>query len=162
MFEDFYNTFATVSLTVTGLWMYIASSRFREWMTHRDHFRRASAISVQLASPGLMCLFALIDPASKLIWQVSFGGTSVVAILMLMNLMRRSSQHWSTANILGTWIAVVLFALICVIAIAPDIVEELGPRRAEFFMFCLLMVDGFVVGWLMLFDEHRAEVDEPR
>jgi len=63
--EDFYGTFATVSLTVTGLWMYVAQARFREWIADRDHFRRASAVSVQLAFPGLMCLFALIARAAN-------------------------------------------------------------------------------------------------
>ena len=86
MFEDFYGTFATVSLTVTGLWMFVAQARFREWIADRDNFRRASAVSVQLAFPGLMCLFALIDPASKLLWQVAFGVTSLVAGVLLLSL----------------------------------------------------------------------------
>ena len=155
MFADFYSTFATVSLTVTGLWFFIATVRFRDWMGDRDHFRRASAVSVQLAFPGLMCLFALIDPDSRLLWQYAFGVTSVVAVLLLLNLARRSSGRWPQANSLGNWLAVVLFALICLVAVAPDVVEELGPRRIEFFLFSLLLLDGMVVAWLMLFDEHE-------
>ncbi len=161
MFEDFYSTFATVSLTVTGLWMYVASSRFRDWMTHRDHFRRASAISVQLAFPGVMCLFALIDPGSRMLWRVSFGVTSVVAIVLMLHLARRSTGRWPPANTLGMWIAVLLFACVCLVAVAPDVVEDLGPRQTEFFLFCLLLMDGFVVGWFMLFDEHDENVRDP-
>jgi uncharacterized membrane protein len=141
--------------------MYVASSRFREWMTHRDHFRRATAVSVQLAFPGLMCVFALVDPDSKLIWQSAFAISSAVAILLLVNLMRRSTHPWPQINTLGTWVAVVLFAATCIVAIAPDIVKTLVPRRVEFFLFGLLMVDGLVVGWLMLFVEHQARVDAP-
>ena len=161
MIEDFYNTFATVSLTVTGLWMYVASSRFREWMVHGDHFRRASAISVQLAFPGVMCLFALINPTSKVLWQLSFGLTSALAILLLLVLYRRSSGRWPRENALGTLVAAVLFACICVVAVAPDIVEELGPRQTEFFLFCLLLVDGIVVAWMMLFQEAPEQTHEP-
>jgi hypothetical protein len=156
---DFYSTFATVSLTLTGLWMYVASSRFREWMAHRDHFRRASAVSVQLAFPGIMCVFALVDPSSKLIWQFAFGVTSALAILLLVNLIRHSAAPWPQVNTTGTWMAVVLFAAICIVAVVPSIVDELVPRRVEFFLFALLMVDGLVVGWLMLFDEHQARVE---
>ena len=79
MFEEFYSTFATVSLTVTGLWMYVAQARFREWIADRDHFRRASAVSVQLAFPGLMSLFALINSESTMLWRVVFGVMSAVA-----------------------------------------------------------------------------------
>jgi uncharacterized membrane protein len=156
VFADFYSTFATVSLTLTGLWMYVASSRFREWMTHRDHFRRASAISIQLAFPGIMCVFALIDPNSKAIWQWAFAATALAAIVLLVNLMRRSTGQWPPVNTFGTWVAVVVFAAICIVAVVPSMVDDLVPRRVEFFLFSLLMIDGMVIGWLMLFDEHQA------
>lgn len=161
MFEDFYSTFATVSLTVTGLWMYIASSRFRDWMADRDHFRRASAVSVLFAFPGLMCLFALIDPASKLLWQVAFGITSIAAVALLVGLRTRSAAPWPRINEVGNWIAAVIFAGVALVAVAPDIVETMGlpevPRRTEFFLFCILLVDGLVVAWTMLFEEAQTE-----
>ena len=157
MFEEFYSTFATVSLTVTGLWMYIASVRFKEWMSDRDHFHRASSISVQLVFPGIMCLFALVDPASRLLWQVAFGTTSAIAALLLLSLRRRSAGRWPPANEVGNWLAVAIFACIALVAASPGIVDTLGlpaiPRRTEFFLFCLLLVDGLVVAWTMLFSE---------
>lgn len=163
MIEDFYSTFATVSLTVTGLWMYVAQARFREWIADRDHFRRASAVSVQLAFPGLMCLFALIDPASKLLWQVVFGVTSAAAVVLLLALNRRSTAPWARANQVGNWVAAAIFACVGVVAVAPSVVDTLGlpevPRRTEFFLFCLLLVDGLVVAWTMLFTEARETTD---
>jgi hypothetical protein len=158
VFEDFYSTFATVSLTVTGLWMYVAQARFREWIADRDHFRRASAVSVQLAFPGLMCLFALIDAANSTLWRVSFGVTSAVAVVLLVTLNRRSSVRWARANAVGNWIAAALFACIAVVAVSPEIVDEVAsaaPRRVEFFLFCLLLFDGLVVAWMMLFAEAQ-------
>jgi hypothetical protein len=159
VFEDFYSTFATVSLTVTGLWMYVAQARFREWIADRDHFRRASAVSVQLAFPGLMCLFALIDPASTLLWQFAFGIMSAAAVLLLIALNRRSDARWARANQIGNWIAVAIFACVALVAASPSIVDTMGlpdvPRRTEFFLFCLLLVDGLVVAWTMLFNEAQ-------
>lgn len=159
MFEDFYSTFATVSLTVTGLWMYIASVRFRDWMADRDHYRRASAISVQLALPGIMCLFALVDPTSIGLWRAAFGITSVAAVLLLLGLHRRSGRPWAPANVVGNWVAIVVFAAVGVVALAPDLLSNLGmnyvPRRAEFFLFTVLLLDGLVVAWTMLF----ADID---
>ncbi len=160
MLEDFYGTFATVSLTVTGLWMYVASVRFRDWMADRDHYRRASAVSVQLAFPGLMCLFALIDPKSKVLWQAAFGATSIAAMFLLTGLRRRSTHGWGRANELGNWLAVAIFGCVAVVAVAPDIIDTLGlpalPRRTEFFLFCLLLFDGLVVAWTMLFEEQAT------
>jgi hypothetical protein len=164
VFEDFYSTFATVSLTITGLWMYVAQARFREWIADRDHFRRASAVSVQLAFPGLMCLFSLIDPASTLLWQVAFGVPSVAAIVLLVALDRRSAAPWARANVIGNWLAVVIFACVALVAVAPEIVGTMGlpevPRRTEFFLFCLLLVDGLVVAWTMLFSEAQETAGE--
>jgi hypothetical protein len=160
VFEDFYSTFATVSLTVTGLWMYVAQARFREWIADRDHFRRASAVSVQLAFPGLMCLFALIDPANSTLWRISFGLTSAVAVVLLVSLTRRSTGRWARANELGNWIAVAIFAGIAAVAVAPEVTHDLmsaAPRRMEFFLFCLLLFDGLVVAWMMLFAEAQQE-----
>ena len=159
MFEDFYGTFATVSLTVTGLWMYIASSRFRDWMADRDHFRRASAISVQLAFPGLMCLFALIEPGSSMLWRIAFGLTSALAVLLLVVLHMRSTAPWATANAIGALVAIALFAGIGVVAVVPKSMNDLVsavPRRIEFFLFCLLLLNGLVVAWMMLFEEHEG------
>ena len=154
MIEDFYSTFATVSLTVTGLWMYVAQARFREWIADRDHFRRASAVSVQLAFPGLMSLFALIDPASSSLWRAVFGVGSAVAAVLLVALNRRSTSRWAPANTIGNWLAVAFFTGVALVAIAPDIVGD-APRRAEFFLFCLLLVDGLVLAWTMLFTEAQ-------
>lgn len=158
MFEDFYSTFATVSLTVTGLWMYVAQARFREWIADRDHFHRASALSVQFAFPGVMCLFALIEPASSILWRVSFGLTSAGAVALLLGLRRRSAQPWARANTVGTWNAILLFSAIGVVAVAPTTVNDVmaaAPRRVEFFLFCLLLFNALVVAWIMLFAESE-------
>jgi len=79
--------------------------------------------------------------------------------VLLVTLNRRSAGRWARANELGNWIATVIFALVALVAVAPGIVEGLGlpslPRRTEFFLFCLLLVDGLVVAWTMLFAEAR-------
>lgn len=162
MFADFYSTFATVSLTVTGLWMYVAQARFREWISDRDHFRRASAVSVQLAFPGMMCLLALIDSESTLLWRWAFGVTSGLAIALLVSLPRRSRAPWARANAVGNWIAVLLYFLIGVVAVFPEIAADLdvpSPRNIEFFLFCLLLFNGLVVAWIMLFIEAQESDD---
>ena len=160
MVADFYRTFATVSLTVTGLWMFVAQARFREWIVDRDHVRRASAVSVQLSFPGMMSLLALIDPESSLLWRVAFGVTSALAVGLLVALRRRSRGPWARVNNVANWIATALFAAIGVVAASPGIADDLGvrgPRQLEFFLFCLLLFNGLLVAWSMLFAEAQDE-----
>jgi len=62
----------------------------------------------------------------------------------------------------GNWIAAALFACIAVVAASPELVDEVmsaAPRQVEFFLFCLLLFDGLVVAWMMLFAETQDTTD---
>ncbi len=158
MLADFYGPFSTIAFTVFGLWMFVVQSRFREWIGNRDQYRRASAVSVQLALPGIMSLLALIDTESETLWQWAFGLTSALAIGILLALARRTAGTPRGANEVANGVAILLFVCIAVVSIWPDIVRELGleaapARGVEFFFFCLLLLNALVTAWLMLFAE---------
>jgi hypothetical protein len=157
VFSAFYGTFSTIAFTVFGLWMFVAQARFREWMENRDQYRRASAVSIMFALPGLMALLALINADSTTLWKVAFGVTSAVAILLLVALQRRPAGTPAGVNELGNWIAVVMFAGIALVAAFPSVVDGVGLegqyRHVEFFFFSMLLLDGLVLAWIMLFAE---------
>ena len=157
MFSAFYGTFSTIAFTIFGLWMFVAQARFREWMENPDQYRRASAVSVQFALPGLMSLIALINPESKALWQAAFAITSVVAIVVLLALRGRPGGTPTGANEIANWIAMAMFACIAWVATFPDTIDPLGLggqyRHVEFLFFCLLLLDGLVIAWMMLFAE---------
>ena len=57
--------------------------------------------------------------------------------------------------------AMVLFVCIAVVSVRPGIVDDLGlsapARGVEFFLFCsMLLLNGLVTAWLMLFSETPA------
>ena len=166
MFGTFYGTFSTIAFTILGLWMFVAQARFREWMQNPDQYRRASAVSVQFAAPGLMSLLALMNSESELLWRLAFAITSVVAIVVLVALGRRPGGTPRGANEIANWIAMALFAAIAVVGAWPDAVEWIflkgQYRPVEFFFFCMLLLDGLVMAWVMLFAEVppvRSRVD---
>jgi hypothetical protein len=157
---DFYGTFSTIAFTVFGLWMFVAQARFREWMASPDHYRRASAVSLQFALPGIMSLIALIDTDSKVLWQWAFGVTSALAVVLLALLARRTGATPRGVNEVANAVAIVLFVCSAVVSVWPGIVDDLGlsapPRGVEFFFFCMLLLNGLVTAWLMLFSDTPA------
>ena len=165
---DFYGTFSTIAFTVFGLWMFVAQARFREWMGNPDQYRRASAVSLQFALPGIMSLLALIDPRSTVLWQWAFGLTSGVAVVLLALLAKRPGRTPWGANEVANGLAVVMFICIAIVSVRPEIVDDLGlapeARRVEFFFFCVLLLNGLVTAWLMLFSgtpPQDGDVTEP-
>jgi hypothetical protein len=161
MLESFYGAFAPLSFTVLGLWFIIVQTRHADWSVSREHRRRASAVSVQFALPGLMSLLSLVDPGSKTLWRVAFTATSVIGALTLLALStgRLGRRRSSAANALQ-WLAAAFFAAIAAVAISPAIVTHIGisaaPLRVEAFMLSLLVFLGVTVAWLLLFDDVPA------
>lgn len=56
-----------MSFTLLGLWFVVVQTRHAEWSQSPEHQRRASAVSLHFAFPGLMSFLALVDPDSRLL-----------------------------------------------------------------------------------------------
>ena len=156
MLSQFYGAFAPVSFTILGLWFIVVQTRHADWMPSPEHRRRASAVSLHFALPGLMSLLSLIDPASKTLWRVSFTAAALLGASALAALRPRSGARGSAIIEALHWSAVGLYALIAVVAISPRSVDALGisfaPLRAEALLLSLLLFVGVTVAWLLMFD----------
>jgi hypothetical protein len=157
---DFYVAFATVCFTLLGLWIIVVQTRHAEWRRLSVHRRRAYGVALHFSLPGLMGLLSLIDPASTRLWRISFavaaGGGAVVLALV-----RGPAATWlGTAAYVA---AVLLYALIAIIAIAPSLVADVGisarPLRVEAVLLTVLVFLGVNVAWLLLFDETSSARD---
>src|SRR5438874_7195855 len=74
MLSDFYGAFAPLTFTVFGLWLVVVQTRHADWSRSPEHRRRAYAVSLHFAIPGLMSLLSLVDPSDKTLWRGAFGG----------------------------------------------------------------------------------------
>src|SRR5438105_13934360 len=71
MLKDFYGAFAQISFTVFGLWLVVVQTRHADWSRSPEHRRRAYAVSLHFAIPGLMSLLSLVDPSDKTLWRAA-------------------------------------------------------------------------------------------
>src|SRR6476646_6979036 len=133
MLSDFYGAFAPVALTIFGLWMIVVQTRYADWAGSVAHRRRAYGVSLNFAIPGLMGLLSLVDPQSKMLWQVAFAvsaavGAVIIAYMALSPLPTPRSAPWR----LQAWSSVLMYVVVLVVAVWPASVEDIAaPLRIE-------------------------------
>jgi hypothetical protein len=154
MLKDFYLALAPVSFTLLGLWLLIVQTRHAEWRHSAEHRRRAYAVWLQFALPGLMSLISLIDPASQALWRVTFAVVAIGGVVMLLAL---RGQERAGAGAVAYLVTVVLYGAVALVAIAPAIVNHfdtsINALRAEAIMLSLLVFLGVNIAWFLLFEE---------
>jgi hypothetical protein len=155
MLSDFYGAFAPVSLTIFGLWMIVVQTRHAEWAKSTAHRRRAYAVSLHFAIPGLMGMLSLVDPESKMLWQVAFAvsaatGAAIIAYMELSPLPTPRTVGWR----LQAWLSVLMYALVLLVALMPGAVEDIAaPLRIEAVLLSLIVFLGLNAAWALMFDE---------
>jgi hypothetical protein len=154
MLTDFYVAFATVCFTLLGLWIIVVQTRHAEWRQSAVHRRRAYGVALHFSLPGLMSLLSLVDPSSTTLWRISFAIVAAGGVLALA-LVRGPAPTGLGAAAYGA--AVVLYLLIALVAVVPDLVAEIGvlvrPLRVEAVLQTILVFLGVNVAWLLLFDQ---------
>ena len=158
MLNEFYAAFAPLSFTVYGLWLIVVQTRHADWRRSPAHRRRAYAVSLHFALPGLMSLLALVDPANTTVWRISFAlsaaaGAIILSYLQFSPIPTPTGVLWqveSTASI-------ILYLLVVLVALAPSMAKDLGaPIRIEAVLLSLIVFLGVNVAWALMFDEVPA------
>jgi hypothetical protein len=103
--------------------------------------------------PGLMSLLALVNPDSSALWRVSFAIAAIGGVTALIVLRGPAPGK---AGLTAYILAIVLYALIAILAIAPRIVSGIGltaaPVRVAAILLTILVFAGVNVAWLLLFE----------
>lgn len=157
MLKDFYTAFAGVCFTMLGLWLIVVQTRHSEWRGVMAHRRRAYGVALHFSLPGLMSLLSLVDPASTVLWRVSFAAVASSGAIVLL-LVRGSLP--SLSGRLAYLTAIALYVLIAAVAVVPGMVADVGlsarALRVEAVLLIVLVFFGVNVAWLLLFDETPA------
>src|SRR5690348_9389153 len=118
--RDFYLALAPVSFTLLGLWLIVVQTRHAEWRHSPRSRRRAYAVWLQFALPGLMSLLSLIDTTSEALWRVSFAVVALVGVAILVTAW---SMERARDAVLVYGVASFLYALVALLALAPSLVN---------------------------------------
>jgi hypothetical protein len=160
--KDFYAAFAPVCFTLLGLWLIVVQTRHAEWRWSSLHRRRAYAVSLHFSLPGLMSLMSLVDSASTSLWRVSFAVIAGGGALVLVAVRGPAPGRLGSAAFI---VAVVLYALVAVVAIAPGSAHAFGHAvralRVEAILLSVIVFLGANVAWLLLFENTEVLPPEP-
>ena len=161
MLDAFYGAFSPACLTLLGLWLVAVQMRSDEVRGSEELRRRAYAVALFFALPGLMSVIALIDTGNPLFWRVSFAVIALVgaAVLYPAHGLPGGRRVRNTADI----VALLLYLAIAALALVGGTDEE----RTEAMLLTALIFVGFNVAWLFLFGpltpaEAMARQEQPK
>lgn len=171
MFTAFYQTAAQLCFTLLGLWWVVLQTKYNEWINDDDQRRLATTISLYFLLPGAMSLVALLGGSMPLVWRTAFVLASLAgAIGTMLSAFRaqtagggaaRPRSRWVTA---GLWTGVVLFALVTIAAILPDIAVFGVALPQQFYAamaLSLLATLGALLAWGFYLDRRSERISVP-
>lgn len=152
--RDFYAALAQVSFTIFGLWLVVVELRRSEWAARPQLRWGAQAAAMHFALPGMMSLLNLADPASNLLWRVSFAGFAALGGVAAV-LLDGAAPGAGALRRIVRWGAVALYAAVALVAMFADLVASafgVHPLQLEAVLLSLLLFLGLNVAFALLFD----------
>jgi hypothetical protein len=153
MQETFYATFAAIAFTLLGLWWVVVQFKYQSWMSDPQRRQMAYNVSLYFILPGIMSLVSLLSGEAKFLWRGAFAIAGIFGAVEAVRMAMGSAQNRSRWAIVGRWFAVVLYALVVVVAVNPEMIQALGiPLKAiesEGVMLSIILFIGVNFAWMM-------------
>ncbi len=148
--STFYALFSATCFTLVGLWWTVID-RNRRWLREPPTRRRVGAVYLSFLLPALMGLFAQVGgTVSPVFWRTSFVVIAAVGALGTVRLLR-SAREDPDAGVFARawWASAVVYAVIAVIGLRPELVRGLGltPLQGEATLLVVLVALAHAVAW---------------
>ena len=157
----FYTTVSTISFTLLGLWWVVVQSR-EEWRANPERRQMAYAVSLHFLLPGAMAILALVAPEVGWLWRITFAGAGILGIVGALTVLRTLRADYDTPRFarLIEWVAIPIYALVTVVALAPELVTSIGldlrPIQVEGILLAILIFFGVEVAWILMVEPRRS------
>jgi hypothetical protein len=143
-----YAVVAATCFTLVGLWWNVVE-RHPEWHRDAEARRLAGGVYLSFLLPAMMSILAQIDPTESVIWRSAFLISSIIGMWSTWSLMRLRASASTGLFGRNRWIVVVLYALVLLLAVVPDVALPLGltPLQAGGLLLVLLIAAAHGLTW---------------
>ena len=158
--ETFYETTATISFTLLGLWWIALQAKYNEWIADPLRRRMVTIITLYFLLPGSMSLLALLALENRLLWRVAFVIACLVGVFatgVLAADARKAtggaqgsprSWNWRVMR-WSCWVGVALYLLVALVALGATTLSGFGvnPLLVAGVLVTLIVILGLVLAW---------------
>jgi hypothetical protein len=150
--DSFYAIVSGICFALTGLWWTVVEGR-KDWLADSKMRSLAGGVYASFLVPGVMSLGAQIGGDNKLVWRTIFVLAAVMGIIFTSRLIaqvRKAGQAGLFTR--SRWIVVVLYILVGILALFPQLATPLGltPIQVEAFLLCIIILNGHGLAWEMM------------
>lgn len=156
--STFYALMTVTCFTLVGLWWTVVE-RHPEWRRDRRLRRLAGGTYLSFLLPGVMSIFAQVNPANPLMWRVSFGLTAIVGLVSSARLLGMKRPGTVGPFRRFRWLAPVLYAAIIVLGLAPELAGLLGatPLQVASVLLILLVLLAHGLTWEFMMEPSAGQ-----
>jgi hypothetical protein len=158
--EAFYQTTATISFTLLGLWWLALQAKYVEWIGDPLRRRMVSIITLYFLLPGSMSLLALLSIENRALWRIAFVAFCVVGVFATGVLSadarkatreaqaKPTSWNWRAMR-WSCWVGVALYVLVVMVALGATTLAGFGvnPLLVAGVLVTLIVILGLVLAW---------------
>ncbi|WP_323102441.1 hypothetical protein [Intrasporangium sp. YIM S08009] len=158
--STFYAVVSATCFTLVGLW-WSAVDRRRELLHSPTTRRLVGGVYLTFLLPGVMGLFAQVDPGRSGVWRTTFGAAAVVGAWSTIRLVREDRGPGARGPFRRhRWLVAVLFLVVLAFGVSPELADGLGLsglQGAAIAISCLVVLaHGLAWELLTTDDEHGA------
>ncbi len=156
--DSFYEIVSAICFALTGLWWGVVESR-KDWLKDPQLRSLAGGVYASFLIPGVMSLGAQIGGDNLLVWRGVFVIAALLGMIFTTRLLARIRglpQAGFFAR--SRWLLIVIYAIVLVIGLFPQVVTSLTGLKAiqvEAILLCLIILSGHGLAWEIM--THRPE-----
>ena len=160
--EAFYTVVGGIGFTLHGLWWVVVQGR-PEWSRSRSRRLLAYVVGLHLLIPAMTSLLSIIAPDQAYVWRFAFvvaGVAGIAGVLLVLRAIREDMDAPMLARTVQ-WIVLPVYALITILALAPDLPGRLGigltGLQVEAIIVALLLFFGVEAAWILMVEPRRED-----